>query len=174
MGSVFKKNLVNAEKHNVGSLNQWEKELLNQGAKVEGAAIDNYCLGELGFNVKGERTVKHLTDKTKKGVLVASVEDFLSEYETISQFYNDVNEWARVVYQTPNHHIECSNYKAANAGKEIKVGQKAHYDTTEKKYVVSNDTSDHADYATAGNKYLVVAIPDHTLGGQSLIRFEIV
>ena len=174
MASVIVQTLRNLTKHNVGSLNQWEKDLLNQGAKVEGASIDNYCLGELGFNDKGERTVKALTDQTKKGVLVASVEDYMEEYETMAQFYNEVDEYARIVYQTPNHHFEASNYELANISKPVKNGQVAHYDITKKKYIISNDTTNHADYATAGNKYIVVNVPDYTLAGLSVVRFEIV
>lgn len=173
MASVIIQTLKKLTKHNVGSLNQWEKDLLNQGAKVEGGAIDNYCLGELGFNEKGERTVKALADQTKKGVLIASVEDWMQEYETMAQFYNEVDEYARIVYQTPNHHFECSNFELANASKSIKNGQVVHYDVTKKKYIISNDTTNHADYETAGNKYIVVNIPDYTLAGLPVVRFEI-
>jgi hypothetical protein len=173
MASVVVQTLKNLTKHNVGSLNQWEKDLLNQGAKVSGGAIDNYCLGTLGFNAKGERIVTALADQTKKGVLVASVEDYMQEYETMAQFYNEVDEYARIVYQTPNHHFEASNFELADSAKPIKNGQVVHYDITKKKYIISNGTGDHADYATAGNKYIVVNVPDYTLAGLSVVRFEI-
>lgn len=174
MSSVLQNILKNPEIHNVGSLNQWEKELLNQGAVVEVAAMDNYTIGELGFNAKGERTVKPLATQTKKGVLVASVEDFISEFETPAQFFNGIGDWARIVKQVDMHHFECSNFEKADASKEIKGGQVAHYDITKKKYIISNAGSNHTDYATAGNKYLVVAVPTHTYVGQDLVRFEIV
>lgn len=173
MASVLIQTLKNLTKHNVGSLNQWEKDLLNQGAKVAGSAIDNYCLGQLEFNEAGERIVKPLADQTKKGVLVASVEDYMGEYESMAQFYNEVDEMARIVYQTANHHFEASNFELANGGKPVKNGQVAHYDIAKKKYIISNDTSNHADYATAGNKYVVVNVPDYTLAGLSVVRFEI-
>lgn len=172
MSSVILKTLRNLEKHNVGSLNQWTKELLNQGAKVAGADMDNYCLGTLGFNAAGERTVTALASNTVKGVLVASVEDY-TEYEGISQFFNEVGEMARIVYQSQGRHFEASNFEKADDAKAIAVGQKAHYDATKKKFVVSNGTADHTDYSAAANKYLVVAVPSYTLGGQSVIRFEI-
>lgn len=173
MASVVIQTLKNLTKHNVGSLNQWEKNLLNQGAKVEGEAIDNYCLGELGFNEQGERVVKALTDQTKKGVLIASVEDYMEEYETMAQFYNEVGEWARIVYQTSGHRFEASNFELANASKPLKNGQVVHYDITKKKYIISNDTTNHADYETAGNKYVVVNVPDYTLAGLPVVRFEV-
>jgi len=174
MASVIVQTLKNLTKHNVGSLNQWEKDLLNQGAKVAVAPIDNYCLGTLGFNDKGERVVTALADQTKKGVLVASVEDYMEEFETMSQFYNEVGEYARIVYQTPNHHFEASNFELADTSKSAKNGQVAHYDITKKKYIISNGTANHTDYATAGNKYVVVNVPDYTLAGLPVIRFEIV
>ena len=173
MASVIVQTLKNLTKHNVGSLNQWEKDLLNQGAKVDGTAIDNYCLGELGFNAKGERIVKALTDQTKKGVLIASVEDYMEEYETMAQFYNEVGEYARIVYQTPTHHFEASNFELADEAKPVKNGQVAHYDITKKKYIISNGTGNHADYENAGNKYVVVHVPEYTLAGLNVVRFEI-
>lgn len=173
MASVIVQTLKNLPKHNVGSLNQWTKDLLNQGAIVDTSDMDNYTLGELGFNAKGKRVVKPLTDQTKKGVLVASVEDWMQEFETMAQFYNAVGEYARIVYQTQNHHFEASNFELANSSKPVKNGQDVHYDITKKKYIISNDTTNHTDYTAAGNKYIVVDIPDYTLAGLPVIRFEI-
>lgn len=173
MASVIVQTLKNLTKHNVGSLNQWSKDLLNQGAKVSGGAIDNYCLGTLGFNANGERIVSPLADQTKKGVLVASVEDYMEEFESMAQFYNEVGEHARIVYQTVGHRFEASNFELADSAKPAKNGQVAHYDITKKKYIISNGASNHTDYATAGNKYVVVNVPDYTLAGLPVIRFEI-
>lgn len=173
MASVVVQTLKNLTKHNVGSLNQWEKDLLNQGAKVSGGAIDNYCLGTLGFNAKGERIVTALADQTKKGVLIASVEDYMQEYETMAQFYNEVDEYARIVYQTPNHHFEASNFELVDSSKPVKNGQVVHYDIAKKKYIISNGTGNHADYENAGNKYIVVHVPEYTLAGLPVVRFEI-
>lgn len=172
MSSVILKTLKNLEKHNVGSLNQWTKELLNQGAVVAGEDMDNYTLGELGFNAEGERTVSPIATNDVKGVLVASVEDY-TEFEGISQFFNEVGEMARVVYQAQSAHFEASNVEKADDTKAIVVGQKAHYDAVSKKFVVSNAGVDHADYADAANKYLVVAVPTYVFGGQNVVRFEI-
>lgn len=173
MSSELIKTLLNLPKHNVGSLNNWSKNLLNQGAVVDTADMDNYCLGELGFSEDGERIVKPLTASNKKGVLVASVEDYMGEYEGMSQFFNAVGERARVVYQTVGHRFECSNFVGENTGKPIKKGQVAHYDHETKKFIVSNNGSNHASYDEASNKYVVVDVPDYLLDGQAVVRFEI-
>ena len=71
--------------HNVGSLNNWGKTVLNQGA-VAKEKMDNFTLVTLGFNANGEREASLLTDNTKKGYLVASPEEYVREYESISSF----------------------------------------------------------------------------------------
>lgn len=165
-------------KHNVGSLNNWGKEVLNQGAKVvltnPETYLDNFVLGELGFDATtGERTVKSLSDATKKGVIIASVEDYLEEYETISDFFNGANEYARIVYQESGKRFDASNYTLDDPTKVVKNGQVAHYDITTKKFIISNGATNNAGYATAGNKYIVVNCDLNTFDGQAIIRFEI-
>lgn len=175
MASVLLQTLktLNTNKHNVGSINNWNREVVNQGAKVSGASIDNFELVDLGFNADGERICTSLADTTKKGYLIASVEDYVSELgETISGFYNEVGETARIFVIRNNSRLEASNFVADNTAKAIKNGQVAHYDATTKKFIISNDTANNADYATAGNKFIVVDANPASLDGQALVRFE--
>ena len=177
MASVVLQSLktLNTNKHNVGSVNNWTKEVINQGAKVATADIDNFELVDLGFNASGERIATSLADNTKKGYLLASVEEYVEELgETISGFYNAVGERARIFNITATNRFEVSNFKADNIAKVIKNGQKVHYDKTLKKYIVSNDTADNAGYATAGNKFIVVDADPTSLDGQALVRLEVV
>lgn len=163
-------------KHAVGNLNNWRVEDLNLGAIVVEKAMDNFTLGELGFDEKGNRTVKPLSANTVKGVLVASSEDYIKEFETISAFYNGIGDRARILKLVSMKRIDVSNFEGEVeiASKAIKNGQKVHYDATKKKYIVSNNGADHADYATAVNKFVVVNAEVGELDGQSLIRIEVV
>ena len=161
-------------KHGVGNINNWSQALINLGAIVTGSAIDNFEIVELDWNEEGERICKKLSDTTKKGYLICSVEDYLEEFgEDISDFFNSVGEKARIGIQETGRRFEVSNFKADNNSKEIKNGQKVHYDATEGVYIVSNNTTDNSNYATAGNKYHVVDADAGVLGGQQLIRLEI-
>ena len=49
-----------------------------------------------------------------------------------------------------------------------------HFDKTENTYVISNDGSDHAGYAAAEVKLVVVKADAGTIDGQQKIRFEVV
>lgn len=136
--------------------------------------VDNFTLVELGFNADGERTATPLSDITKKGFLVASPERrYLGE--NLGEFYNGKDERGRILIQKEYVRFDASNFDATAVSGTggIKAGQVAHYDTTTKKYVISDGT--HADYATAGNKYTVVSDEKDirfTLG-QPTVRFEI-
>lgn len=135
--------------------------------------VDNFTLVELGFNADGERTATPLSDKTKKGFLVASPERrYLGE--NLGEFYNGKGERGRILVQKELIRFDASNYDAtAVVSTGIKSGQVAHFDTTTKKYVISDGS--HADFATAGNKYTVVSDEKditYTLG-QPTVRFEI-
>lgn len=168
------KNLGNT-KHNVGTLNNWLKDVVNQGAIVSGGTIDNFQLVELGFDAKGNRICTALSASTVKGYLVQSAEEYLEELgETISGFYNAVGDRARIFVQIPTKRFECSNFTKDDSAKEIKNGQKAHYDATTKKFLISNGTADNTNYATAKNQYVVVDNNCTSLDGQPLVRFEIV
>lgn len=162
--------------HNVGSLNNWSKKVLNQGAKVDTAAIDNFELVELSFNTAGERICKSLPNSTTKGYLVATPEDYMSEYESISSFFNDVDEMARIVKLEEGMRFECSNFVGANTdlvAKPIKNGQKAHYDHNTKKFKISNNGSEDAGYGAAANQFVVVDANCVSIDGQSVVRFEV-
>ena len=135
--------------------------------------IDNWEIVELGFSATGERIAKALTDQAKKGYILSAVEDYMGEYETISNFFNVKGERARVVAQPANHRFEVSNYKLDDATKPVVNGQVAHWDISDRKFVISNGGAVNAEYATAGNKYIVVDAVGNTLGGQATIRFEI-
>ena len=161
--------------HNVGSLNNWNKKVLNQGA-VAKADMDNFTLVKLGFNAKGEREAEQLTLSTEKGYLVATPEDYMKEYETISSFFNAKDEMVRIVKLEEGVRFECSNYVAADgdlATKPIKNGQKAHYDHTTKKFKISNGVTDDAGYSSAGNQFVVVDANCVSIDGQSIVRFEV-
>ena len=164
--------------HNVGSLNNWSKKVLNQGAKVDTAAIDNFELVELDFNAAGERICKSLTNNANKGYLVATPEDYMSAYESISSFFNDIGEMARIVKLEEGMRFECSNFVTAEtdtSAHPIKNGQKVHYDKTAKKFKISNNKSgsNDSEYANAGNQFIVVDANCVSIDGQPIIRFEV-
>ena len=175
MASVVLKAIANLgkEKHTVGSLNNWNKNMVNMGAKCE-ADIDNYMIVELGFNAQGERTCKLLSDVTKKGYLIASVEDYLGQYENISAFFNGEGDMARIVIQGAGTRFECSNVVGSDSATPIKNGMTAYFDPAKKSYVVCNGKSTDQAYETAGNKYVVVDAIGNTLGGQQTIRLEVI
>ena len=166
------KTLTKKELHTVGNVTSSHDYLqdIPHGA-IMTEDVDNFTLVELGFNADGERTATPLSDKTKKGYLVASPERrYLGE--NLGEFYNGEGERGRILIQKEGVRFDASNYNAT-AVTEIKAGQVAHYDTGTKKYVISDGT--HADFATAGNKYAVVLSENdirYTLG-QPTVRFEI-
>lgn len=166
--------MVENDKHAVGTLNNWSKDLVNLGAVVDEDTMDNWEVVELGFDANGERICKSLTDESKKGYLIASVEDYMGEYETMSNFYNVRGERARIVAQPVNNRFETSKFKLADLTKQVKNGQHVHYNITDKVFLISNGAADDAGYAGAGNKYVVVDAVGNSLCGQQTIRFEIV
>ncbi len=175
MSSIVLKAIANLgkEKHAVGSLNNHDIKMVNMGAKCK-EDIDNFMIVELGFNEKGERICSLLSDVTKKGYLIASVEDYLSQYENISSFFNGEGEMARIVIQEAGTRFECSNVVGSESSAPIKNGMKAYFDPAKKQYVVSNGKSEDQAFATAGNKYIVVDAIGNTLGGQQTYRLEFI
>ena len=170
--------------HNVGSLNNWHKDVLNQGAKVAVANIDNFELVELRFNAAGERECISLAATANKGHLIATPEDYMKEYETISSFFNGVGEMARIVYLESGVRFECSNVSfhqnqnnAPHPDHPLKNGQVAHYDHTTKKFIISNHNggpgNEHGGYAGAGNKFYLVDKDCVSIDGQTVYRFEV-
>lgn len=174
MASDILKALQQKGTHAVGNLSSLKIKTLANGAIVEGADIDNFTLGELGFNADGERTVKQLSDVTKKAVLVAAPETrYLGE--SMTQFYNGVGERVRCVFLEAGYtRFETSAFTKDASVPEIKNGNFAHFDVTSKKFLIHDGS--HADYATASVKLLVVNSEDdmeYTLGAP-MVRFEVI
>lgn len=160
-------------KHEVGTLLSSQIRTVPQGA-IATVATDNYTIVELGFDKEGNRTFKPLSDKTKKGHLLAAVE-VLNLGESMSNFFVDVDESARVVIQDEGIQIETSAFELDSTVSAIEVGLVGHYDVTKKKVVLSKVGAEHADYATAGNKYLVVGDESHVERwlGKPTIKLEV-
>lgn len=173
-------NTIQSDKHAVGNLNNWNNDVVNEGAMVADATIENFSVVELGFDaITGERNCKYLTDQTQKGYLIAAVEDYMEEWgEDVGNFYNEKGERARIVILNPRlTRIDVSNFKlddTAVGALAIANNQKVFWDVTKKAYVVCNGASVNASYATAGNKFVVVSADSGTLDGQKLIRLEVV
>lgn len=174
MSSEFLKLLVKPRtKHAVGELNNWGVDVINLGA-IATADMDNYTVVELGFNADGERTCSPLTDKANKGYLLASVEDYLGEFETISSFFVGKDEKARIVRFVEGKRFATTGYSLNDSAKPVKEGQVAHFDVTTKKYIISNGTTNHADYADSKLKLVVVKADANTIDGLQKVRFEVV
>lgn len=174
MTTSILKALTNEGTHAVGSINSIQVKTLAHGARVTGAAVDNWTLVELaGFNEEGERLCKAVTAKNKKAYLVATVEQrFLGE--DIGHFYNDVDEFIRpVVLEADYTRFEASNF-TLNAGvTEVENGQVAHFDVATKKFILSKADAAHADYATSAYQFEVVGDLNDTAGNflQPTVRF---
>lgn len=160
-----------SEKKRVGELNNWNVKTLNQGAIAE-ADIENYSVVELSFNEAGERTFKLLD--TGVPYLLCAVEDYVGEYETISSFYVGKGERARVIKMEEGLRFAVTKCELENSGKAVTNGMKAHFDKAGNKYIISNNGSDHAGYAGAEVKLVVVNADAGTIDGQQKIRFEVV
>lgn len=164
--------------HNVGSLNNWGHDVINQGAKIDGGNIDNFCLVTLEFNTNGERIAKALAATTNATpYMVATPEDYMEGYETISSFFNADGERARIVKLETGRRFECSNVSFEDqdlTANPLKNGQLVHYDATTKQFVISNKTkTGGANYSTAGNKFVLVDKDCVVLDGIQVYRFEV-
>lgn len=152
--------------HEVGVINtSWAKEYPN-GARLTVSDLDNFQLVEFdGYDVDGVKKVKPLTDKTKKGMIVSTIEEEdlfgagdLALQGNYMDFYNKVGDMVKITIQEPVLRFESSAFELNTGVSALAKGLVAHYDIAKKKYIVSNPASAHADYATAGNKYEVVDI----------------
>lgn len=175
MATAQFKALTNKGNREVGTYNSIKMETIAGGAIVEGADIDNYTLVELGFNAEGERICKQLSDVTKEAYLIAAPERrYLGEQ--MVDFYNAVGERARIIVMKPKYsRFETSAYSLNTGVTEIKKGLVAHFEPTTKKYILSNASAPHADYANAYAKFLVVNSEDdlsYTLG-KPCVRLEV-
>lgn len=161
--------------HEVGNLNNLKVKTLNHGAIVTGADIDNFTLGELGFDANGERTVTQLSAKANKAVLVASPE---ARYmgEELVDFYNAVGELARIVILEPNYtRFDTSAFTLNTGVTAVANGLVAHFDVATKKYILSAAGTPHADYAGSSAQFVVVSDEDdmeYSLG-KSVVRLEV-
>ncbi len=165
MATAILKALSNDGTHAVGAINSIQVQTLANGARITVAAVDNWNLVELaGFNEDGERLCKALSDQAKPAYLVATPEQrFLGE--DIAHFYNDVDEFARLVLLVSHYtRFEASNYSLNSGVTEIEVGQVAHFDTATKKFIISKASDAHDDFATAAFQFEVVADLDDTAG----------
>jgi hypothetical protein len=155
--------------HEVGVINtSWAKVTAN-GAKLTTADSDNYLLVEFdGYDDEGVRQCKPLTDGTKKGLILSTVEEeslFGDGSEMLQgnykDFYNKVGEMVRLTIQEPFVRFETSAF-SLNTGiaksEDVKRGFVAHFDVATKKYIISDSATPHANYATAANKYEVVDV----------------
>lgn len=162
--------------HAVGALNSWKIEVLQNGAEVITANIDNFTIGELGFDgATGARTVKQLSANATVGVLVAAPERRYIDGEQLSDFYNAIGDLARVVYLKKGLHFETSAY-SKNAGvTTLSNGMGAHFDVATKKFIVAASGTPHTDYALAGTKYVLIETEDEltSIDGQKVIRLEV-
>ena len=167
----YRKNL-----HNVGNLNRWNKKVVNQGAIAE-ADMDNFTLVTLDFNANGERVCEKIPNIITKGYLVATPEDYMKEYETISSFFNEAGERVRVIKMTVGMRFECSNFDFEDGDLQahpLKNGQKVYYDSISEKFIISNATPNGAaGYLIAANKLVVVDKDCVSIDGQPVIRFEV-
>ena len=181
MANRIFKSLFTEGNHEVGTVNtSWAKPIAN-GAILTTADIDNYLLVEFdGYNSDGVRQCKPLTDTTKKGLLVTTVEeeslfaDEASIQGNYKDFYNEVGEIVNLTIQEEYLRFETSAFTLNTGVTAPTYGHVAHYDTATKKYIISNPASAHADYATAGNKYEVVD-PSTDFGfnvGKACVRLE--
>jgi hypothetical protein len=167
----------NQRLHNVGSLNDWNKNVLNQGAKVAESDIDNFELVELRFNANGERECVKLADVRNKGYLIATPEDYMEGCETISSFFNGVGDMARIVRMKPGMRFECSNVKLENEDTErfpLKNGMRCYYDIRIRQFVISNETlAGIGSYPIAGNQQVLVDSKCSMIDGKTVYRFEV-
>jgi hypothetical protein len=144
--------------HEVGNLNS--VKTVNHGALVITADIDNFTLGELGFDANGERTVKQLAAIANKAYLVASPE---ARYmgEELVDFYNAVGERARIVVLEPAYTRFDTSAFTLNTGVTAVVnGLVAHFDVATKKYILSTAGTPHANYAGSSAQFVVVSDED--------------
>jgi hypothetical protein len=163
-------------KRPVGSLNNWNKKYLNQGAYAF-QEMENWTLVKLDFENE-KRIAIPLDADDEKGWLVATPEDYVGEWETISSFYNAKDEMVRVIKLDKGVRFETSNFDLEDINIEanpIKSGQKVHYDAAGGMFKISNLTPDGVpEYANAANQFVVVEANPQLLDGQPLVRFEVV
>ncbi|AEB77386.1 hypothetical protein [Clostridium botulinum] len=163
MATRLYKAMYSRGNHEVGNLNTiWSKHVVN-GAKLvcgEKDEVDNFTLVELGdYDENGNLTCKPLSDVKNQGFLLTTVEEEqLMEGETYADFFNEKDEMVRLTRLETGVRFETSAIELNAGTKEAKEGMVAHFDSTKKKYIISDSKSAHADYANAVNKFAVVGV----------------
>lgn len=176
MASRVQDALTQVGTHAVGNLNSLKIKTVANGAIVDTAPIDNFTLGELGFNAEGKRIVKQLANKANKAYLVAAPETrYLGE--AMGDFYNAVGERVRVVLLEAGYtRFDTSAFTLNSGVSAIARGQVAHFDVTTKKFIISASGTPHTDYAGSSAKFLVVNNEDDMEYGlgQPTVRLEVI
>ena len=97
------------------------------------------------------------------------------ESESMTSFFNDVGERARIVILDEMLRFDTSAFELNSGVTEIKNGLVAHFDPTKKKFIISDSASAHEDYANARDKFLVVSSEDDMeyLCGKETVRLEV-
>lgn len=145
--------------HEIGNLNtKWTVHMTNGAMAAED--MENFTLAEV-FYENGIEKCKYLTDVKKKGYLITTVEEeHLLDGEEYTDFYNAKGEMVRLtdVEAQKASRFETSAFEKNTGVETIQKGYVAHFDPTTKKYIISEPTSPHADYADAVNKFEVVEV----------------
>lgn len=165
------KALIERGTHNVGNLNNLKIKTVAHGAIVVDEDVDNFTLVELGFNEDGERVCRQLSDVTKKSYLIATPEvRNLGLGEELVDFYNAVGEHARIVILEEGY----TRFDTSAFTGEPANGKVAHFDPATKKFIIHD--GEHADYANAKAKFLVVNNEDNLdyTCGLPLVRLEVI
>jgi hypothetical protein len=158
MSSEMLKAYTTKYTHAVGNLNAWDIQTLPYGAIVTEAAVDNFTLVEdAGFNSDGERICKQLSAVTKHGYLVAAPERRYFDGEPMTNFFNAIGDRARLVILQEGKSFDTSAFSLNTGVTAITYGHVAHFDPTTKKFIISDPTSAHADYANAVDKFTVIS-----------------
>lgn len=175
MSSELLKAYTTTYTHTVGNLNSFKVRTLPYGAKVDTADIDNFTIVELGFNTDGERICKQLSAKGNKGYLIVAPERRYIEGEPMVNYFNAVGDLARIVFLDEGLRFETSAFTLNTGVTAIKNGLVAHFDVTTKKFIISDSTAAHADYAGSKDKFTVVNDESdecYTIDGKELVRLE--
>lgn len=168
------KALIEKGNHEVGALNSLKVKTLAHGA-IATEDMDNFLMGEVGFDTDGERTVSILTDSTKPGYIIASPE---ARYmgEELVDFYNAEGERVRLVVPEAQYtRFQTSAFKKADGVTEIKAGQVAYFNTTDKKYEIFEAGTEDAGFTGAATKFTVVESESDMeyLVGKEMVKLEV-
>ena len=167
MANYKMKVLLQEGTHEVGVLNSSQSRDIVNGAKLTGGDLDNFLLVEdAGWDEEDGRLCKALSDNTKKGFLVTTIEEesLYADEEFLQgnyrDFYNAQGEFVRMtLLEAYVTRFETSAFELNSGVDKATRGMVAHYDATKKKYIISKSASDaEAGYSTAVNKFEVVDV----------------